>query len=190
VNALLRAAVDVQTFCAAQGWRCCVIGGLAVQRWGEPRQTRDVDVSLLTGLGGEERFIGPLLVRYQARIPDARRLALEHRVLLVETAEGVALDVSLSGLPYEARLMHRATAFVVAEGVTIVTCSAEDLVVLKAFAGRPQDWLDIEGVVVRQGSGLSRDLVTTELRPLLEFKEDADAEPRLQALFRRHLPAQ
>ena len=36
VNALFSAAVDIQALCATQGWTCCVIGGLAVQRWGEP----------------------------------------------------------------------------------------------------------------------------------------------------------
>ncbi len=54
---LLAAAVDLLTFCSARDWRICVIGGLAVQRWGEPRVTRDVDVSLLTDFGREEAFI-------------------------------------------------------------------------------------------------------------------------------------
>jgi hypothetical protein len=49
VNALFAAAVDVQAFCASRGWRWCVIGGLAVQRQGDPRQTRDVDLTLVTG---------------------------------------------------------------------------------------------------------------------------------------------
>jgi hypothetical protein len=71
VNALFTAAADVEAFCAAQGWRCCIIGGLAVQRWGDPRQTRDVDVTILTGLGGEKRFIDaePALRRLFARHP-------------------------------------------------------------------------------------------------------------------------
>ena len=38
MNALFLAAADLQAFCSAHGWNCCVIGGLAVQRWGEPRQ--------------------------------------------------------------------------------------------------------------------------------------------------------
>src|SRR5438552_3575923 len=31
-------------FCQEQGWRFCIIGGLALQRWGEPRLTRDIDI--------------------------------------------------------------------------------------------------------------------------------------------------
>ena len=51
---VIRAAADLQTFCEAHGWRFCLIGGLALQRWGEPRETVDVDLTLLTGFGGEE----------------------------------------------------------------------------------------------------------------------------------------
>ncbi|NOT27885.1 MAG: hypothetical protein HOP16_17510 [Acidobacteria bacterium] len=186
MNALFRAAADFEAFCVTRGWSCCVIGGLAVQRWGEPRQTRDVDLTLLTGLGGEERFIDPILAHYAPRVPDARRFAIERRVLLVETADRIPLDISLGGLPFEAGVVARASAFVLAPDAALTTCSAEDLLVLKAFAGRPQDWLDIEGVVVRQGERLDRELVLAELRPLLDLKEDSQTEPRLLALFSKH----
>jgi len=186
VNGLFAAAADILAFCGARGWRCCVIGGVAVQRWGEPRQTRDVDLTLLTGLGGEEAFVDPLLEHYAARVPDARRFAIERRVLLVETATGIPLDISLGGLPYEAAVVERATPFHVEPGVSLTICSAEDLVTLKAFAGRPQDWLDIEGIIVRQGAALNHTQVLAELRPLLELKEDTAAMPRLLELFEKH----
>ena len=32
----------------------------------------------------------------------------------------------------------------------MLTCSAEDLAVLKSFADRPRDWADVETIVVRQ----------------------------------------
>ena len=67
----------------ARGWRSCIIGALAVQRWGEPRLTRDVDVSLLTGFGTEAAFIDRLLATFAPRRPDARAFALEYRVLLL-----------------------------------------------------------------------------------------------------------
>ena len=186
MNVLFAAAADLQAFCAARGWQSCIIGGLAVQRWGEPRQTRDVDLTLLTGIGGEARFIDPILAHYTPRMPDAKRFALDHRVILIETAAHVPLDVSLGGLPYEARVVERATTFDVDPGVTLTTCSAEDLVVLKAFAGRPQDWLDIEGIIVRQGTALARPLVLEELRPLLDLKDDQEAAATLLALFDKH----
>jgi hypothetical protein len=163
-----------------------VIGGVAVQRWGEPRQTRDVDLTLFTGLGGEEQFVDTILAHYAARLPDARQFAIERRVLLVETRIGIPLDISLGGLPYEARVVERSTPWGVEPGISLTTCSAEDLLVLKAFAGRVQDWLDVEGVIVRQGPQLDRRQVLAELRPLLDLKEDRDAEHRLLGLLGKH----
>ena len=55
--------------------------------------------------------------------------------------------------------------------VRLLTCSAEDLVVLKAFASRPQDWLDIESVAVRQHRVLDWNLVFEELEPLAAVRE-------------------
>ena len=63
------------------------------------------DVTLLTGLGGEERFIDSILARYHPRFPEARAFALERRVLLVETTCGIPIDIALAGLSYEARDM-------------------------------------------------------------------------------------
>jgi hypothetical protein len=187
VNPLFAAAVELQAFFSSLGWRSTVIGGLAVLRWGEPRQTRDVDLALFTGLGGESRFIDAILARYRGRVPDARGFALQHRVVLIETERGVPVDISLAGISFEMRLIERSTPFAITPGVTFVTCSAEDLVVLKAFAGRIQDWLDIEGIIVRQTT-LDRALVLEELRPLLELKDDEAAATRLLELFRKHPP--
>ncbi len=186
MNPLFEAAVELQDFFTRRGWRSTVIGGLAVQRWGDPRQTRDVDVALLTGIGNEAGFIDPLLGRYAGRRPDARAFALNYRVLLVESPAGIPLDISLAALPYEERVIERSSRFELAPGSVITTCSAEDLVVLKAFADRPQDWLDVEGVVVRQGRSLDRALVVRELRSLLELKEDVRPEDQLRRLFARH----
>ena len=163
-----------------------MIGGLAVQRWGDPRQTRDVDLTILTGLGSEPAYVDPLVRHYDPRIADARAFALAHRVVLVETATGIPLDISLGALPYESRVIARASMYAFDMGAEVTTCSAEDLVVLKAFASRPQDWLDIEGIVVRQDSRLDRTLVLTELRPLLELKEDLSALSTVETLFNRH----
>jgi len=114
--------------------------------------------------------------------------ALDHRVVLIETSSGIPVDISLAGLPFEARVIDRSTPFEVTAGVSFNTCSAEDLLVLKAFAGRVQDWLDIEGVIVRQGVRLDRVLVLEELRPLLDLKEDEEAEARIVELFTKHQP--
>jgi hypothetical protein len=75
---LFEAARELQVFCDSRCWRSCFIGGIAVLRWGEPRVTRDVDLTLLTGFGAEDIFIDALLAVYRhvLRMPGSSRAAI------------------------------------------------------------------------------------------------------------------
>jgi hypothetical protein len=170
VTEVIQAAAELQTVCQTQDWQFCFIGGLALQRWGEPRETVDADLTLLTGFGGEDRFIKILLQRFEGRIPDAAQFALDRRVLLLRSRKGVGLDVALGGLPFEALLVQRSSFFEYPPKVALRTCTAEDLLVLKAFAGRGQDWVDVERIIVRQTGRLDWSYVRNQLRPLAELK--------------------
>ena len=136
--------------------------------------TRDVDLALLTGFGGEEIFIDALLKQFAARRPDAKHFALRNRVLLLSSKQGTGLDVSLAALPFEESAISRASKFSFAPGFDIRTCSAEDLLVFKLFAGRPLDIHDAEGIATRNGEQLDWTYVETNLRPLAEAKEDPE----------------
>jgi hypothetical protein len=186
VNGLFAAALDLQQFFEARSWRFCFIGGLAVQRWGEPRLTLDIDCTILTGFGDEARYVGELLAAFEGRIDQAKQFALAHRVLLLYGPSRVPADVALGAMPFEERAVGRASPFSIGQGQSLLTCSAEDLVVFKAFAGRDRDWLDIESVIVRQGSALDIGQIWSELTPLLELKEDSETEPRLKRLLTKH----
>jgi len=109
VNALLHAAADLQAVCEARRWRFCFIGGLSVLRWGEPRETVDVDLTLITGFGHEADFVSTLTQAFRPRIDDAAGFALVNRVLLLRTESGVGLDIALGGLPFEERAVERST---------------------------------------------------------------------------------
>jgi len=184
VNEVIRAAAQLQSVCEQQGWQSCLIGGLALQRWGEPRETIDVDLTLLTGFGSEVPYIRELLRQFEPRIPDAAEFALTHRVLLLRAASGVGLDVALGGLPFEEQVVARSSLFTFPPQVPLRTCSAECLIVLKAFAARPRDWLDIEGIIVRQTGHLDWPYIRRELQPLAELKE---APEIMQELERRRV---
>ena len=147
---LIAEAVRLGTFLQSRGWRYCFIGGLAVQHWGEPRLTRDLDVSLLAGFGGESVFVDALLSQYAPRIPAAREFALSRRVLLLRTADGIGIDVSLAAIPYEERAVSRAVSVEMLPGSAVRLCSPEDLIVMKMFAGRDTDFRDVRSVIVRQ----------------------------------------
>ena len=183
MNPIFAAALELQGFCEGQGWRFCFIGAVAVLRWGEPRLTQGVDLTLLTGWGSEASFVDPLLARFSRRRPDARDFALRFRVLLLESSQRIPLDISLGAMPFEGRAVERASDFEIGEGAALRTCSAEDLIVFKAFAGRPQDWLDIEGIAARQAGRLDSDLVWRELRPLFKLKDEPETEDRLRSIL-------
>ena len=175
-------AREVQSFCRDRGWKFCFIGGLALQRWGEPRLTGDVDLTILTGFGHEAAYISALCGRYAGRIPDAAEFAQRNRVLLLQSERGIPIDISLGALPFEERVVERASSYRFLADVRLHTCSVEDLVVLKAFADRPRDWADIEGIVIRTGSRLDWHTIEAELQPLCEAKEAPHILPRLTAL--------
>ena len=153
-----------------------------MQRWGEPRETIDVDLTLLTGFDGETPFVEALLERERSR--PRRRCAprTANRVLLLRSASGVGIDVALGALPFEESVVARATRFEFPGDVALRTCSAEDLVVLKAFAARERDWVDVDGVIVRQAGALDWTYVDAWLRPLAALK---DAPEILTELARR-----
>jgi hypothetical protein len=131
---VLAAAEEVQGFFQKQNGPFCIIGGVAIQRWGEPRMTQNVNLTLLTGFGKEESFVDLLLKNYSPRRSDAREFAFASRVLLIQTSDAVGVDVALGALPFEQRTVQRASPWLWAENRKLVTCSAEDLVVHKVFA--------------------------------------------------------
>ena len=123
---VIRVAGELQSFCEGEGWRFCLIGGLALQRWGEPRETVDVDLTLLTGFGGEEQFIQKLLKQFQGRVEDAAEFARTRRVLLLRSGSGVGIDIALGALPFEESAVARSSLFPFPGSVSLRTCSAED----------------------------------------------------------------
>jgi len=178
---VLAAACEAHKFCVAQGWRFCFIGGVAVQRWGEPRLTQDVDLTLLTGFGDEEQFTDVLLGAFPTRRADARQFALKNRVLLLRTNSGVNMDIAFGALPFEERSIQRASVWTWGSGAEgIITCSAEDLVVHKVFAGRDLDWSDVERILIRQHGKLNLAQIRAELEPLLELKGASDSLKKLE----------
>lgn len=185
MNGLFEAALEVQQFMQARGWPFCIIGGIAVIRWGEVRMTQDVDLNLLTGFGGEEAYIRALMQAFQGRIANAEAFALQYRVLLLSASNGVDLDITLGALPFEYKMIARATPYMYAPDCELRTCSAEDLIILKAFADREKDWMDVEGILVRQGAQLETSYIFDQLMPLCEMKE----KPEIAANLRQRMLA-
>lgn len=103
--------------------------------------------------------------------------------MLLRTAAGAPIDVALGALPFEERSIERASGWAVPGARPLRTCSAENLLVHKVFAGRDRDWADVAGVVARQGSTLDVGVIVEELEPLLAVRGGPAALVRLRGLL-------
>ena len=178
---LIAVAAELQKFCEKQNWNFCIIGGLALQFWGEQRLTKDVDLTLLTGFGEEEIYVDALLEKFSPRIEDAKNFALRNRVLLLQTTNKIGIDISLGAFPFEETMINRAANREYLPKVSLRICSAEDLIVLKAFADRNKDWSDIESVLIKQRK-LDWKYINKQLAPLVELKEEPEILTKLEKL--------
>ena len=184
---LIQTAAALQKHLEQEGWPFCFIGGIAVQRWGQPRVTQDVDGTIFTGFGGELPVIERLLEIYEPRRDDAAKFAQVYRVLLLhDPLKNIGIDLSMGGFDYERRAIERSSKALFRPRTSLRTLSAEDLIVFKAFADRGRDWDDIDGILIRQKGQLDLSIVDDELPPLVELKEEPAILERWDALKRRY----
>lgn len=179
---VIGAAGEVQQKLSRAGLRFCFIGGLALQRWGAPRYTQDVDLTLLCPFGEELALGRSLAEMFQPRFDGAVEFGVESRVFLAQTADGTPIDIAFGAIDFELRCVDRASAFDFGGGVSLLTCCAEDLVVMKVFANRSRDWPDVESIVMRRGAKLDWELIESELKPLLAIQGGQPVLGRLDEL--------
>ena len=149
--------------------------------------TKDVDLTLLTGFGGEETYIDEWLRHYELRRPDGREFALANRVLLLRSRSGLNIDIALGALPFEEGAISRAIDVQIYPGVRLRFCSPEDLIVMKAFASRDMDWQDVRMTIVRQGSNsLDWKYIHEQIEPLAMLKGEPEILTRLKGLRKRY----
>lgn len=182
MNPLVKLALELQTYFEKMNWKFCFIGGFALQHWGQPRMTKDVDVSLLSGFGSEEVYIDLLIQDFTPRVPGLKEFALRSRILLLQSDSGIPFDVSLGAIPYEELAVERSVLVDYGAPEKIRICSADDLIIFKAFAARERDWEDIRTVIIRQRNLINWDYIQMELNPLCELKEDSEIVPKLLKL--------
>ena len=182
---LVSAANRLQGHWESQNIDFCFIGGLAVQHWGEPRLTGDVDATVWTEFGNERPVVAQLLENLSPRIENAEGFALVNRVLLAQESYGVDVDVSLAAFPFELKLIKRSRKRPFIGGKLLRICDASDLVILKAFANRPGDWQDIRGILIRSESVLDWEHIKTEITMLANLKEEPEIIGHLKDLRER-----
>ena len=159
-----------------------VIGGQAVLLHGEPRLTRDIDVTL--GLPPED--LPPVLALLPGidltPLVDPEAFVRETMVLPCRHPSGVRVDFVFSCTPFERQAIERAVPVALC-GQVVRFASAEDLVIhKKVFAGRPRDLEDARTVLLKRPD-LDLEYIRTWLA---EFDRalDEDFSGRLEALLR------
>lgn len=160
-----------------------LIGGVAVALTARPRATVDADVTVLLDEDRIPEFIkSGEQYGIVARIADAVSFALENRVLLMRHRESsVDIDVALGLLPFEVDALERAV-LVLVEDFNVRLIAPEDLLIMKAIAGREKDWLDVANILSsRKGLDLLR--VVSGVREICDLMEDSGPLCRLQALI-------
>jgi len=127
-----------------------LIGGQAVLLYGEPRLTRDIDVTLGTG---PERLSEVLeWVRgngWQVLVEAPAEFVGKTMVLpCLEPASGIRMDLIFSFSPYEEQALKHARRVPLA-GTEVCFASLEDLIIHKVLAGRPRDLEDVRSILLK-----------------------------------------
>lgn len=180
MSKLIDAAIEVHDWLLKRRLPHFFIGGLAVQRWGEPRFTQDVDVCIVAQPEGVKGLVQELLKAFQPRIDGAAELAMESWILLLTTSSGFPLDVTLAALGPEEDMNTRAVEVEMEPGRTLPICSAEDLVLYKATADRGKDASDLEGIITRQGPSLDVGRIRRLLKQLCAAIDEGEPLERFE----------
>lgn len=125
-----------------------VIGGQAVLIHGEPRFTRDINITLGINTDQAERiFKITRKLSLKPREEMTEDFVKRNALLSVEDPETkIGVDFIFSSLPYERQAIQRAKPLHIG-GVSVRFATAEDTIIHKLFAGRPLDIEDVKSIV-------------------------------------------
>ncbi len=126
-----------------------VIGGQAVLLYGEPRLTKDIDVSLGADLTRLKDVLSAMRDMRLTPLVDPEKFTRETMVLPCNDPEtGIRVDLIFSFSPYEQLAIRRARSVRIREA-DVHFSSLEDLVIHKIVAGRARDLEDARIVLLK-----------------------------------------
>lgn len=154
-----------------------IIGGQAVILYGEPRLTRDIDITLGINTDGLPRVLNIINDLSLKPIPDNFRTFVERTMVLPTINEntGIRVDFVFSFTPYEKQAICRARK-VLLNNVEISFASPEDVIIHKIFAHRPRDLEDVKSIILKN-PGLDMEYIK---KWLFEFDKSFPGEGFLE----------
>lgn len=178
----LEALAALDAFLRSHGISYAIIGGIANAVRGEPRATHDADLKVLI----EGMTVAEFRSLVETRFKPYRRpwlgRAESSLIVSVEVEPEMVVDMLVAVLPYEALAIQRAEPVQI-EGVVLPICTAEDLIIHKAIADRPKDWMDIEKILLRQRGKLDVAYVRDWLQQFAEALEKPEIVIRFEKLY-------
>jgi hypothetical protein len=127
-----------------------IIGGQAVLLYGEPRLTRDVDVTLGVNIDRLHDLLTVVKELSLNPIPNDVESFVKQTMVLptIDEPTGVRVDFIFSFTPYETDAIKRARKITIMDQ-EVCFASPEDLIIHKIFAGRPRDLEDVWSVILK-----------------------------------------
>lgn len=130
-----------------------IIGGQALLLYGEPRLTRDIDITLGAGTDRLKDLIAITKELSLKPIPEDFESFVKKTMVLpaLDEPSGIRVDFIFSFTPYEMAAIKRAKRVLIKDK-EVSFASAEDLIIHKIFAGRPRDIEDVRSVLLKNPS--------------------------------------
>ena len=128
-----------------------VIGGQAVLLYGEPRLTRDIDVTVGVGPDRLVDLLG-LAKEKSWRVLSENPPEFVRKTLVLpcfEPTGGVRVDFVFGVSPYERQAIDRAQRVAIGRA-QVCFASVEDILIHKIVAGRPRDLEDARVILAKQ----------------------------------------
>jgi predicted nucleotidyltransferase len=127
-----------------------IIGGQAVLLYGEPRLTKDIDITLGLGIEGLDRIMAVVsALKLKPLVSNPEDFVKETMVLPVaDERSGIRVDLIFSFSPYEQQAIGRARGIRLGQA-DVKFASLEDVIIHKMLAGRPRDVEDIQSILLK-----------------------------------------
>ena len=127
-----------------------IIGGQAVLLYGEPRLTKDIDITLGINIDRLDDLLSIVNGLSLAPLPEDVPLFVQKTMVLpvLERSTGIRVDFIFSFTPYETQAIGRARKVILC-GQEVCFTSPEDLILHKIFAGRPRDLEDVRILILK-----------------------------------------
>lgn len=164
-------------------YKYIIIGGIATGILGEPRVTGDVDVDILLRKDEIADFFKKVKsAGFKVNLKECKRRIGSTGTFQINYGD-FHIDFIIASIDLEKEAIKRKQAIKLYNTKAFFP-TAEDLILLKIIPARPQDLLDVQNIVTRQGEKLDREYLEDWARRLSDQTEDARILHELRRLLK------